>query len=382
MLKTKDSDLKQLKAELMSLASNTSNQTRGLSPEMFLSEELAAVELDQIFYREWSCIGREDDIPNVGDFVTFKVGDQPIIVVRLEDKSIRAMSNVCRHRMMRLVQGNGNARQFSCPYHGWTYSLDGNLVGAPHMGCNLNFSKEKFMLPTLKCETWHGWIYVSLSNDAAPIVERLKKLDTMVQPYEMEHYVTVFVEDLEWNTNWKLLCQNFMEGYHLPIAHRSTVGRNFPVGETKFDSDGASEGFTYQYFLKPNDMNFGVAHPMNTRLTDNLRRSSVMPTIFPSHMYVLAPDHLWYLSLQPNGVGKVRIRYGAALAPEVMEHTEDKSNLLSQFKELLDKTQEEDRLLVENIFENIRGPMAMAGPLSWLEREVHEFTQYLARKIA
>ena len=96
------------------------------------------------------------------------------------------------------------------------------------MGCNLNFSKEKFMLPTLKCETWHGWIYVSLSNDAAPIVERLKKLDTMVQPYEMEHYVTVFVEDLEWNTNWKLLCQNFMEGYHLPIAHRSTVGRNFP----------------------------------------------------------------------------------------------------------------------------------------------------------
>ena len=143
-----------------------------------------------------------------------------------------------------------------------------------------------------------------------------------------------------------------MEGYHLPVAHRSTVGRNFPLEQTIFDSEGASESFTYQCFLKPNDMTFGIAHPMNRRLTDASRRTSVMPTIFPSHMYVLAPDHLWYLSLQPNGVGKVRMRYGAALAPEVMQHAEDEIALVKTFKELLDKTQEEDRQLVESIFEN------------------------------
>ena len=382
MFESERKNLKKLKAELVCLASNTSNQTHGLSADMFLSKELATVELDQIFHREWSCVGREDDVPNVGDFITFVVGNQPIIVVRLEDKTIRAMSNVCRHRMMRLIQGNGNTRQFSCPYHGWTYNIDGNLAGAPHMSCNLNFNKEKFRLPALRCETWHGWIYVSLSDDATPIVDRLGKLDPIVRPYGMKDYRTVFVEDLEWDTNWKILCQNFMEGYHLPIAHRSTVGRNFSVAETRFDSDGPSESFTYQYFLKPNDVDFGVAHPMNKRLTDSMRQTSVMPTIFPSHMYVLAPDHLWYLSLQPNGIGKVRIRYGAALAPEVIKHAKDKSALVSKFRELLDKTQEEDRFLVETIFQNIKGPMALPGPLSWLEREVHEFTQYLAREIA
>ncbi len=115
MLKAKNGNLKRLTDELASLASNPSEQTRGLSPDMFLSEELAAAELDQIFYREWSCVGREDDIPNVGDFVTFRIGNQPIIVVRSSDKSVRAMSNVCRHRMMRLVEGYGNTRQFSCP---------------------------------------------------------------------------------------------------------------------------------------------------------------------------------------------------------------------------------------------------------------------------
>ena len=121
---------------------------------------------------------------------------------------------------------------------------------------------------------------------------------------------------------------------------------------------------------------------MNQRLIGPSRRTSVMPTVFPSHMYVLAPDHLWYLSLQPDGVGKVRMRYGAALAPEVIQYAENERTLVDEFKQLLDKTQEEDRLLVESIFENAKAPVSIAGPLSWLEREVHEFTQYLARKLA
>ena len=191
----------------------------------------------------------------------------------------------------------------------------------------------------------------------------------------------IFSEDREWNTNWKLLCENFMEGYHLPVAHRSTVGNNFPVQDTIFDSRGAFDGFTYQCFTKPNDLLIGVAHPRNRKLRGDWRRRSVMPTVFPSHMYVLAPDHLWYLSVQPKGPSEVSIRYGVALAPEVFKHHPDVKSFIDEIQELLGRVQEEDRILVEAILKGAQAPLARRGPLSWLEREIHEFIQYLARQL-
>jgi len=96
-------------------------------------------------------------------------------------------------------------------------------------------------------------------------------------------------------------------------------------------------------------------------------------------MYVLAPDHLWYLSLQPEGVGKTRIRYGAALAPEVLADQSDPAAYIAKTKAFLDAVQAEDQFVVEGIFKGAQAPLSSPGPLSWLERENHEFTRYLAR---
>jgi len=97
-----------------------------------------------------------------------------------------------------------------------------------------------------------------------------------------------------------------MEGYHLPVAHKATVGGYFPVEATQFSEFPPSPGFTYQFFEKTKSAPVGTAHADNTSLTGKQRITSILPTIFPSHMYALAPDHLWYLSLQPMGVDQVR----------------------------------------------------------------------------
>ena len=375
-------ELDSLIKELSVLAKGPLAKARVMPRQVYLSEELLAREEERIFHQEWLCAGRVDDIPEAGDFITYQIGRQPIVVVRLSNQSIHAMANVCRHRMMRLVEGRGNAKRFACPYHGWTYRIDGRLIGAPHMGCTAGFDKKRFTLPAIRCETWQGWIYVTLSPEAKPIADRLRALEAVVTKYRMEHYVGVFSEDREWNTNWKLLCENFMEGYHLPVAHRSTVGNDFPVGKTIFDSRGAFDGFTYQCFSKPDDQLVGIAHPRNRKLRGDWRRTSVMPTVFPSHMYVLAPDHLWYLSAQPKGPDKVSIRYGVALAPEVLAHHPDVKSFIDEIRELLGRVQEEDRVLVEAIFKGAQAPLTRRGPLCWLEREIHEFIQYLARQLA
>jgi len=356
-------------------------KARVMPRQVYLSEKFLAREEEKIFHQEWLCAGREDDIPEVGDFITYQIGRQPIIVVRLSNQSIHAMANVCRHRMMRLVEGRGNAKRFACPYHGWTYRIDGQLISAPHMECTAGFDKKQVTLPTIRCETWGGWIYVTLNSKSESVADRLHALEPVVAKYRMERYVGIFSEDREWNTNWKLLCENFMEGYHLPVAHRSTVGNNFPVQDTIFDSRGAFDGFTYQCFTKPDDLLIGVAHPRNRKLRGDWRRTSVMPTVFPSHMYVLAPDHLWYLSVQPKGPSEVSIRYGVALAPEVLKHHPDVKSFIDEIQELLGRVQEEDRILVEAILKGAQAPLARRGPLSWLEREIHEFIQYLARQL-
>ena len=153
-------------------------------------------------------------------------------------------------------------------------------------------------MPQVRCEVWQGWIYVTLDADIPTPEERLAGLERVIVNYRAADYVEVDRQDHVWKTNWKLLTENFMEGYHLPVTHRRTVGAYFPVEETRFGDDEAA--FTHQWFTKTSDAPVGTAHPQNRRLEGRARSTSVLGTIFPCHMFVLAPDHLWYLSLQPK----------------------------------------------------------------------------------
>ena len=343
--------------------------------------DITAHEMDRIFASEWLCAGRADELPNPGDYMALECGAQPLIIIRGADGALSARAKICRHRMMRLVEGRGNTRKFTCPYHAWTYNLEGQLVGAAYMDRTTCFNKSDIQLPAVRCEEYLGWIYVCLDPDVEPVAHMLADLTEKLLPYNMQDYVTIFTEDHVWDTNWKCLTENFMEGYHLPVAHRDTVGGHFPVEETQFDGRGSFPHFTSQLFVKTGTAPVGTAHPDNTSLTGKWRNISVMPTVFPSHMYVLAPDHLWYLALQPDGPGRTRIRYGAALAPEVLAAQSDPETYIAETKTFLDAVQLEDKNVVEGIFAGAKAPLSSPGPLSWLERENHEFTQYLARRL-
>ena len=220
-----------------------------------------------------------------------------------------------------------------------------------------------------------------MNKEAEPVGNLLIDLVPLINPYRMDNYVTIFRQQHIWHTNWKHLTENFMEGYHLPVAHKNTVGAHFGLMDTKFDDCGNFDYFTYQTFTKSSSAPVGSAHPDNKTLSGEARNTSIMPTVFPSHMYVLAPDHLWYLSLQPLGINQVKILYGAAIAPKVLTAQNDVNDYIAKTRTFLDDIQEEDRFVVENIFKGAQAPLSTSGPLSWLERENHEFTQYLARRL-
>lgn len=375
------SSSRELLRELRDRADRPLGVTRTMPPALYNSPEIHELEQQRIFSMEWICPGLAAEIPQAGDYLTFTIGTQEIYCIREKDSTIRSFSNVCLHRMMILLEGRGNVRKVVCPYHAWTYDLDGALIGAGHMQKTDAFDKRKQCLPQVRTEIWNGWIYVTLNPRAPSIAESLAPLHPLVEPYGAASYVPVIQQDHIWNTNWKMLSENFLEGYHAPTVHRNTVGADFSVENTWFP-ESSFDAFSYQLFAKGEGAQYGRAHPDNKRLEGRWRHTSILPFVYPTHLYSLAPDYLWYLSLRPRGASQVHVRIGVALAPEVYAGTRDIDAFLQSLVAFFDRANAEDRVVVEGIYRGSLSPLATSGQLCWLERQIHDFMGYLARRLS
>ena len=219
-------------SDLSALAARDLAEATAPPKALYTSPDILALEQQHIFGASWLCAGRADEIPAPGDYMTYELGPQPVILIRGKDGGISARANTCRHRMMRLVEGRGRASRFTCPYHAWTYGIDGRLVSAPHMDKTACFERDELALAQLRCEVYQGWIYVTLDADAAPVATKLAALTPVTERYRQQDYVTIFSEEHVWDTNWKCLTENFMESYHLPVAHRRRSARTSPLRKT------------------------------------------------------------------------------------------------------------------------------------------------------
>ncbi|MEM7124476.1 MAG: Rieske 2Fe-2S domain-containing protein [Pseudomonadota bacterium] len=366
-------------AALSAIDGQRFDEARALPPAIYTSPDFVKLEEAHIFGREWVCVGRAESLPKAGDYLTFELAGQPIIVLRDREGEIRAYSNVCLHRMSTLLHGSGNTRMIVCPYHAWSYGLDGTLKNAPYMDQSPGFSKKGCKLPDVRSEVWEGWIYVTLNPDIEPVATHLASLSEKVTGrYRMGDYVETFREEHVWDTNWKVLAENFMESYHLFALHKATVGPYSKVEE--MDCPEGEPTFNYHWITKESALAIGNAHPDNDYLSGEWRRTTALITIYPSHMITLTPGYFWYLVLRPKGVDQVDILYGGGLARHFVDD-EKGQTYMDEMKTLLDEVNEEDRTGVERVYRGLKAPLAQPGRLSHLERPNYEFGQYLARQI-
>ena len=353
-------------------------RARAMPPSVYTSEDFLAHELRDIFAQDWFCVGRATALSKPGDYVTVELAGQAIIVLRNKEDQLRAMSNVCRHRMSTLLEGRGNKSSIVCPYHAWTYNLDGSLRGAPAMTRNDGFCKEEYQLPEVRCEEWLGWVFVTLNPEAGPVAGQLAKVEELVGDYDMGAYTETFFETHVWNTNWKVLAENFMESYHLPVCHSGTIG-----GLSKLDEMICPPGeaaFNYHTILKNDSLKIALAHPNNTRLEGERRRTTYLLAIYPSLLITLTPGYFWYLTLHPLGVGQVRIGFGGGMSPDYVDDADAQAHF-AQLKTLLDDVNVEDKGCTEKVYRGLSSQAAMPGHLSHLERPNFEFAQYIYRRV-
>ena len=194
----------------------------------------------------------------------------------------------------------------------------------------------------------------------------------------MEHYTETFHETHVWDTNWKVLAENFMESYHLPVCHAGTIGGLSKLEE--MDCPPGKDAFNYHFIQKDDSLKIALAHPSNTRLEGKWRRTTVLLAIYPSLLITLTPGYFWYLSLHPRGVGQVNIIFGGGMSPDFVNDAQAQQHF-AQLKSLLDDVNVEDRGCTEKVYRGLCSQFAAPGHLSHLERPNYDFATWIASRV-
>ena len=331
------------------------------------------VEREQLFSKEWICIGRADEIPEPGSSMSFQLCDEPLVAVRDADDTIRVLSNVCRHRGALLVTGKGSGSHLMCPYHQWSYELDGRLARAPRMETHAEFEPAACRLPEFACEQWMGFIFVSLNPDPAPLTPRLADLEAKVCNYHMEEMATRFVSEEVWPTNWKGFIENFMEAYHLTPLHSATLHsvnptrltRHFPPGDAYF---GYLSGFSP-------DLPRVQGHP---DLAESEANDCVMYAIPPGLVSGCAADYSSFVCIQPETADTVRLKMGLMFYGD--RWTDD---AVDKAIDLFIRTNEEDRQILLDMGRGRRSAHLTPGAIAPnYEGTLVDLYHYLDRRLA
>ena len=359
----------ELRINLAELNRTNAERTITLPTACFTSHEFLELEREKIFRKEWICLGRVDEIPKRGDYFTTALIDEPLIVVRGKDDEVRVLSNVCRHRSSVIAEGEGNTKNFVCPYHAWTYATDGQLLRAPHMDQIKGFDVKGCHLPSFATEIWHGFIYVNLDGKAKPLAPRLKSLVPFVQNHHMEEMLQQFTSEEVWPANWKCLVENFMEGYHLSTLHYNSLHKITPTRLCKKIPGG--EG--YMGYKSGYDPKFPQREPYHADVTPEEQRYSMMFCVYPSHIVALGTNQIIYSCLRPGTTDEVNARWGyATFPPEPARRTVTSMGS--------DSVSREDQEQLARLRDGLKSRYVKRSPLGPpdLEGTVWDFYQYLA----
>ncbi|WP_296077547.1 aromatic ring-hydroxylating dioxygenase subunit alpha [uncultured Agrobacterium sp.] len=190
-----------------------------VAPENYLSREFARAENEHLWGKVWLIAGREEELKNVGDFLTFNVATESIVVARGKEGYV-AYHNVCPHRGRRLADGCGRASQFRCKYHGWTFNLDGkNVQVQDRDDWDGALDDERLDLWPVRVDTWGGFVWINMDMEGESLAEYLEAIPEFLDPFELHEMRFRWKAELHLPVNWKVALEAFMEGYHVAATH-------------------------------------------------------------------------------------------------------------------------------------------------------------------
>ena len=286
--------------------------SRTLAREYYTSEAILAEERERIFARGWNCAGRASDLAKPGDFFVREIAGESIIVTRDKSGTPRAFFNVCRHRGTRICrEASGRFRDsIQCAYHAWTYSLDGALVGAPHMQEAADFDKADYPLHAAALAEWEGFLFVNVAEKPAPFEAAWAALQGRFARFGLPRLVVGHRVAYDVRANWKLVFQNYSECLHCPTIHPK-LATVLPYQSGANDLvDGPFLG-GYMEIKAPNESATMTGRACGRLVSEAIpeedRRRAFYYSIMPNMLLSLHSDYVNYYTLRPLAVDRTEV---------------------------------------------------------------------------
>lgn len=341
------------------------------------------LEKERIFLPAWHLVCHLNDIPQPGDFESFSLYGELAIVVRGKDRTVRAFHNVCRHRAARLLDGDhGNCgHRITCPYHAWTYQLDGKLTGVPHLEDYENFDRADHGLHPIELDVFAGFIFIrfrpreaSLSEDMAPIAEEFALYRTEdMQPLRR-------IESRLREVNWKNATDNYVDALHIPVAHdglHGLLGRSYRLSL----EDGVTKIFSELSTSRPasrSNRAYCDILPAVDHLPPERQRMWTYYKLWPSLMFDIYPDQIDFMQFIPLTPTTCLLRESAYALPDERRAMKLARYLNGRINRDVNR---EDKDLIERVQAGMGSSSFQAGPLGKSEIALRHFAQQIRELI-
>ncbi|HVS64501.1 MAG TPA: aromatic ring-hydroxylating dioxygenase subunit alpha [Thermoanaerobaculia bacterium] len=366
-------------ASARTTATRTAGGARALDREYYVSGEIFRRERERIFLESWLYAGHVSEIAEPGAYLLFELDDESVVVLRDRKGDLQAFANVCRHRGSRLcAEASGKlGDRIRCPYHSWSYRLDGRLATAPNMDEVAGFDASEHGLIPVPMTIWQGLVFLSLAPAPPPLTDRLVELETRVEPWRLAELEVTERRVYEVDANWKLFFQNYSECYHCPTAH-PLLNRLSPYRNSSSElSEGAVLGGPMRMARSGGSMTITgerCAMPIPGVEGEDLDLVYYY-TLFPNLFLSLAPDYVLLHRVEALDVRRTRIVCDWLFHPNARaEGAFDPTPAV----EFWDLTNRQDWELCANAQRGVASRAYRAGPYSEMESEVAAFDrQYL-----
>jgi phenylpropionate dioxygenase-like ring-hydroxylating dioxygenase large terminal subunit len=366
-------------------AAERENYPRGLPPWCYNHPEIAPLEHQRVFLPSWQIACHINDVPGVGDYFAFDLGPESVVVMRETDGAISAFHNVCRHRAARLLQGSGTCRgAITCPYHGWTYNLNGTLRGLPVSKTFPGLDRSRHGLMKVRSHIMAGFVFVCLQGDAPPPSQAWGDMLDDFLPYQFEKMVPLAPMYHEhWNVDWKVAMDNYLESYHVPIGHPGLSRMFTPDYDDQLNlPTGVARGIGWLLPTRSPKWSEGhyaaMVEGLTTHLPEPNRKCWRFYSMLPNLGIDVFPDQMDFFQVLPNGPGKCTIRGGTyGLADDRRE-----MRILRYLNARINRqVQREDEDLCNRVQRGLASSFYQPGPLSTHETCVLQFHDMIRERI-
>jgi phenylpropionate dioxygenase-like ring-hydroxylating dioxygenase large terminal subunit len=341
----------------------------------YSDSEFFSVEMQRVMRPSWQVVCHISDVPAIGDYHTLEYLGESIVVIRGQDGELRAFTNVCRHRGARLLDGpSGCAKKLVCPYHAWTYDLEGTLTGVPMKASYPALDQAKLGLVPVAMEIWQGFIFVRLEDDGGPTVaEMMAPYNHEVEPYRFEELRAFGRVTLrERRVNWKNVGDNYSDGLHIAVAHpglKRLMGNGYGV-EAQAHVDKMWGPIVDRASANPSERAYQKYLPKVPHLSADRQRLWTYFKLWPNVAFDIYPDQVDFMQWLPVSPTQTLIREIAYALPDDRREMQAARYLNWRINRQVNA---EDTGLIERVQDGMASESFTVGPLGESEVALRNF---------